>query len=126
MLELQDVPAEVASALAAGDFSPMKVKGKELYSTTLRAKRSGRVSRLGARSIALACQLLGASRTQPGAPIDHNVGVRLEKVLGAWVSTGAPWITIYHRQVNKLSLLIPRTAQNFRLGTSARTVSRAG
>ena len=101
MLELQDVPTEVANALAAGDFTPMNVQGKVLNSTKLRAKKSGRITRLGARSLALACQLLGASRTQPGAPIDHNVGARLQKVLGAWVSKDEPWITVYHREVTR-------------------------
>ena len=100
MLELQDVPTEVGNALVAGDFTPMNDKAKELNLTRLHAKSSGHISRLGARSIALACQLLGASRTQPGAPIDHNVGACLEKALGSWISKGEPWITVYHRQVN--------------------------
>ena len=105
MLLHHDVEEEVALALINCNFGVMGARDENgakrpLYATTLNALKGGRITAIGARTIASACQHLGAGRSSPGAPIDHGVGVILEKVEGAKVTAGAPWIVVYHREAS--------------------------
>ncbi len=65
--------------------------------TTLRAERSGYVSRIAAEAIGRASSALGAGRERVSDPVDHAVGVVLDVVPGQAVRAGDPLMTLHHR-----------------------------
>lgn len=60
--------------------------------------RSGYISRLDAMQIGLAAMELGAGRRKKGEPVDHAVGLVLDKKMGERVEKGEQLCTIYARR----------------------------
>jgi len=56
----------------------------------VKAERAGYVRRIDAEKLGLAAMMLGAGRAVKDAPIDHAVGVVLERKLGSRVGAGEP------------------------------------
>jgi len=64
----------------------------------LRAEKDGVVAGLDALKVGLAVLRLGGGREKKGAPIEHGVGVYLEKKIGDRVRSGEVLARVYHRE----------------------------
>ncbi len=70
----------------------------------LTAPRSGFVRTVAARPVGHATMLLGAGRTRMDSPVDHAVGVVLQKKTGDAVTLGEPLCTLFVNDESRLDL----------------------
>ncbi len=70
----------------------------------LTAPRSGFVRAVAARPVGHATMLLGAGRTRMDSPVDHAVGVVLQKKTGDAVTLGEPLCTLFVNDESRLDL----------------------
>jgi pyrimidine-nucleoside phosphorylase len=72
------------------------------YVETVKAPRSGFISRVHARSVGEAAVTLGAGRAKKGDPIDHAVGFVIRKKVGDAVEKGEPLFEVHANDEAKL------------------------
>lgn len=89
----------------------------------LRAEQSGLVAELDAYQVGLAVLRLGGGRERKGQPIDHGVGVRLEKKVGDRVAEGDILATVFHRAGRGLEESSQRLKDAYRIGERAEVPS---
>ena len=70
--------------------------------STLKAKESGFISEVHARTVGETAVLLGAGRTKKGEPIDFAVGIMVHAKVGDGVEQGQPIFTIHARDERTL------------------------
>ena len=85
----------------------------------LRAEKAGVVTELDAYRVGLAVLRLGGGRERKGAPIDHGVGVRLEKKVGDRVAEGDILAKVFHRAGRGLEESQQRLREACRIGERA-------
>jgi pyrimidine-nucleoside phosphorylase len=69
----------------------------------LPAPRGGYIAALDAMSVGLAAVDLGAGRLKKGDPIDHAVGIVLQRKIGDRVDKGEPLLTVHANDELKLA-----------------------
>ncbi|MGD0878426.1 MAG: thymidine phosphorylase [Anaerolineales bacterium] len=91
----------------SGDVSfidePQKLP-RAKFIETLKAERSGYLSRVNARVIGEAALALGAGRARKNDPVDHAVGFVVHQKVGDRVEQDQPIITIYANDEKKLAI----------------------
>lgn len=87
----------------------------------IRAQTDGGVLELDAHRVGQAALWLGGGREAKGKPIDHSVGVYLEKKIGDSVRTGEVLARIYHRNGYGLDEAASAIQTAYVLGDSAST-----
>jgi pyrimidine-nucleoside phosphorylase len=65
------------------------------YEIELPAKQTGQITKLIANEIGIAAMMLGAGRRTKEEQIDHAVGLKLHKKVGATIQAGESLLTIY-------------------------------
>ena len=65
------------------------------YEIELPAKQTGQITKLVANEIGIAAMMLGAGRRTKEEQIDHAVGLKLHKKVGATIQAGESLLTIY-------------------------------
>jgi len=85
----------------------------------LRAEKAGVVTELDAYRVGLAVLRLGGGRERKGDPIDHGVGVRIEKKVGERVAEGGILATVFHRAGRGLEESSQRLKDAYRIGGHA-------
>jgi pyrimidine-nucleoside phosphorylase len=83
---------------------PDRFLPKAKFSFEYRAKKSGFVCALDARTIGFSCVLLGGGRNKMDDVIDYGAGIMLEKKLGDKVKKGETIARLYADNKQKLSL----------------------
>ena len=81
-----------------GDVSYVEQPEKLLtaaYEIELPAKQTGQITKLVANEIGIAAMMLGAGRRTKEEQIDHAVGLKLHKKVGATIQAGESLLTIY-------------------------------
>ena len=71
------------------------------YKIECESKKNGYVQNIDAHNIALASKILGASRDNTTTPVDHGVGIYLNKKSGEYVTKGETLYTIYSNDEDK-------------------------
>ncbi len=84
----------------------------------VRAWEDGVVAELDALKVGLAVLRLGGGREKKGEPIDHGVGVYLEKKIGDRVKKGEVLARVYHRE-RGLAEAKALVAEAYRIGEAA-------
>ncbi len=84
----------------------------------VRAEQDGVVAELDALKVGLAVLRLGGGREKKGEPVDHGVGVYLEKKIGEPVKRGEVLARIYHRE-KELAEAEELIAEAYRIGEAA-------
>ena len=84
----------------------------------VRAGEDGVVAELDALKVGLAVLRLGGGREKKGEPVDHGVGVYLEKKIGDPVKQGEVLARIYHREKG-LAEAEALIAEAYRIGEAA-------
>jgi pyrimidine-nucleoside phosphorylase len=74
-----------------------------IFIEPLPSPRSGYIVGLDAMEVGLAVALLGGGRSRKGDPIDHAVGVVLDKKIGDYVKKGEQLLTIHANDEQKLT-----------------------
>ena len=88
--------------LAAQGGNPEVVEDLSLLPTApvvaqVQSAKSGYVKAWHTEALGLISMRLGAGRAQKGDPIDHGVGLVIEKKIGDWVETGDVIAQVYAR-----------------------------
>ncbi len=85
----------------------------------VRAERGGVVTELDAYRVGLAVLRLGGGRERKGEPVDHGVGVYLERKVGDRVEPGEVLARVYHRE-RGLPEALALIQDAYRIGEAAR------
>jgi len=85
----------------------------------LRAEEGGVVSELDAYRVGIAALRLGGGRESKNAPIDHGVGIYLNKKIGDRVEPGEVLASIYHRDGRGLEEAVELMRSAYTLAASA-------
>ena len=88
------------------------------YTMELPAKQSGVVSKIVANELGIAAMMLGAGRKTKEEDIDHAVGLKLHKKIGATVTKGESLLTIYSND-EEITSVIELLYKNIEIGESA-------
>ena len=96
MIIAQGVDSSTAVKLCgASDFFEVLPLSK--FKTELKMQVAGVITSIDALVCAEATAALGAGRSKPGQPVEHNVGIHFKYQVGDEVSAGDTWMTVYHK-----------------------------
>ncbi len=90
----------------------------------VKADRSGQVTAVETRDIGIAVVTLGGGRTDPGAAIDHSVGITRLVPIGAEVAMGDPLALIHARSKADAEQAARAVLEAYSIGETRPSVSR--
>jgi pyrimidine-nucleoside phosphorylase len=86
---------------------------------TIASPRGGFIARIQAEDMGTAAMMLGAGREKVDSPIDHGVGIVLERKVGDRVEAGETLCTLYYNDATHLEEAKEMVEDAFRIGATA-------
>ncbi len=80
--------------------------------------RSGYVSRINAEDIGIAAMILGAGRERLDSPIDHSVGIVVERKVGEQVQAGDTLCILYYNDEGRLEEAVQMVEDAFHIASA--------
>jgi thymidine phosphorylase len=110
--------------IGAQGGDPAVIENFELLPTSsnehaITSPRSGFVSRIQAEEVGTAAMLLGAGRETVDSPIDHGVGIVLERKVGERVEAGERLCALYYNEAAHLEEATQMVEDAFRIAAAA-------
>uniref|UniRef100_A0A6A7FTU1 Thymidine phosphorylase-like n=1 Tax=Hirondellea gigas TaxID=1518452 RepID=A0A6A7FTU1_9CRUS len=110
MIVSQGVDEQTARRLCT-EKSSSDCLPKAKHTTPVCAKTSGTITEENALALAEVSAALGAGRERAGEPIDYDVGIVLDKVVGERVEEGQAWATLHHKEESVPEALLSKVRQ---------------